>query len=103
MAASQYSETFPDTNLQNQDDFFPDFEGKDDDSYLLILQSPTKAPIISKKFHRERFLTVHLSTGHLKCATTLNFVFVHVQFIPNHGGENMRYQFMMIMDAGELP
>ncbi len=36
---------------------------------------------------QERFLSVQLSTGRLKCATTLNFVFVHVQFHPNHGGE----------------
>jgi hypothetical protein len=44
MAAIQYSETF----LQNQDDFSPDFEGKNDDEYSL-LQNPTKTPIISKK------------------------------------------------------
>jgi hypothetical protein len=29
MAIIQYSETLPDTNLQNQDDFSPDFEGED--------------------------------------------------------------------------
>jgi hypothetical protein len=51
MAAIQYSETLPDTNLQNQDEFSPVFEGKDDDSYSL-LQNPTKAPIISKDFLR---------------------------------------------------
>ncbi len=50
-AAIQYSETLSDTNLQNQDDFPPDFEGKDDDSYSL-LQNPKKAPIISKDFLR---------------------------------------------------
>jgi hypothetical protein len=43
MAAIQYSETL----LQNQDDFSPELEGKDDDEYLL-LQKPTKTPIISK-------------------------------------------------------
>jgi hypothetical protein len=37
--------------LQNQDDFPPDFEGEDDASYLL-LQNPTKAPIILKDFFR---------------------------------------------------
>ncbi len=36
MAAIQYSDTLPDTNLQNQDVFSPDFEGKDDDSYSLL-------------------------------------------------------------------
>jgi hypothetical protein len=45
LAAIQYSETLSDTNLKNQDDFPPDFEGKDDESYSL-LQNPTKAPII---------------------------------------------------------
>jgi hypothetical protein len=51
LAAIQYSETLPDTNPQNEDDYPPDFEGDDDDSYLL-LQNPTKAPIISKDFLR---------------------------------------------------
>jgi hypothetical protein len=51
MAAIQYSETLPDTNLQSQDDDSPDFEGKDDDSYSL-LQNATKAPIILKDFIR---------------------------------------------------
>ncbi len=63
------------------------------------LQSPPS----SQKKILECFLTVQLSTGHLKCATTLNFVFVHVQFIPDHGGKKIRYQFMIIMDARELP
>jgi hypothetical protein len=52
MAAIQYSETLSDTNLQNQDGFSPDFEPKDDDSYLAF-QNPTKAPIISKDFLRK--------------------------------------------------
>ncbi len=43
MAAIQYSETL----LQNQGNFSPDFEGKDNDEYLL-LQNPTMTPIISK-------------------------------------------------------
>jgi hypothetical protein len=50
-AAIHYSETLSDTNLQNQDGFSPDFEGKDDDSYSLF-QNSTKAPIISKDFLR---------------------------------------------------
>jgi hypothetical protein len=46
MAAIQYSERIHDT-----DEFSPDFEGKDDDSYLLIWNH-TKTPIISKDFLR---------------------------------------------------
>jgi hypothetical protein len=41
----------------------------------------------SRKIFLERFLTDQLFTGHLKCATTLNIVFVHVQVIPDHGGK----------------
>ncbi len=44
-------------------------------------------PPLSQKIFLECFLTVQLSTGRLKCGTTLNFVFVHVQFHPNHGGK----------------
>jgi hypothetical protein len=43
MAAIQYSEKIHET-----DEFSPDFEGKDDDSFSLH-QTPTKTPIISKK------------------------------------------------------
>jgi hypothetical protein len=50
-AAIQYSEILSDTNLQNQDDFSPDFEGKDDDSFPLF-QNPMKSPIILKDFFR---------------------------------------------------
>jgi hypothetical protein len=45
-AAIQYSEKIHDT-----DEFSPDFEGKNDDSYSL-LQNPTKTPIILKDFPR---------------------------------------------------
>jgi hypothetical protein len=51
MAEIQYSETIPDTNPSKKDDFPPDFEGNNDDSYLL-LQNHTKAPIILKDFFR---------------------------------------------------
>ncbi len=44
-------------------------------------------PPSSWKIFSERILTVQLSTGCLKYATTKNFCFVHVQFIPNHGGK----------------
>jgi hypothetical protein len=43
MAAIQYSEKIHET-----DEFSPDFEGEDDDSFSLH-QNPTKTPIISKK------------------------------------------------------
>ncbi len=56
-------------------------------------------PLSSQKISLERFLTVQSSTGRLKCATTPNFVFVHVQVIPDHGGEKVRSSFMMIMNA----
>ncbi len=97
-AAIQYSETL----LQNQDDFSPDFEPSDEEDKYSRLQNPTKTPIVSKDF-LERFLTVQLSTGRLKWATTLNFVFVHVQVIPDHGGKKYISLFMMIMDARQLP
>jgi hypothetical protein len=76
MAAFQYSEKIHDT-----DEFSPDFEGKADDSHSFRnLQRPPS----SQKIFLERFHTVQLSTGRLKCSTNLNFVFVHVQSIPVH-------------------
>jgi hypothetical protein len=69
MAAIQYSEKVHDT-----DEFSPDFEGKDDDSFSL-LQNPTKTPIISKDFLRA-LPHCPIITGHLKCSTNLNFVLV---------------------------
>jgi hypothetical protein len=45
-------------------------------------------PPSSLKISLECFLSVQLSTGCLKCATTLNIVFVHVQVILDHGGKN---------------
>jgi hypothetical protein len=44
MASIQYSEKIHDT-----DEFSPDFEGEDDDSFSLH-QNPTKTPIILKDF-----------------------------------------------------
>jgi hypothetical protein len=46
MAAIQYSE-----KIHDIDDFSPNLEGKDDDSFSL-LQNPTKTPIILKDFLR---------------------------------------------------
>jgi hypothetical protein len=95
--AIQYSETLSDTNLQNQDDFSPDFEGKDDNSFPSFRTQ--QRPPSSQKISLERFLSVQLSNGRLKCATTLNFVFVHIQVIPYHGRKKLRSLFMMIMNA----
>ncbi len=89
MAAIQYSEFLPDTNLQNKEDFSPYFEGKDDDSYLL-LWNHTKAPIISKYFLRAFLRALpYCPIIHWESQTCNNpkFVFVHVQFIPNYGGK----------------
>jgi hypothetical protein len=44
MAAIQYSE-----KIHSTDEFTPDFEGKDDNSFSL-LQNPTKTPIILEDF-----------------------------------------------------
>ena len=60
-------------------------------------------PPSSQKIFLERFLTVQLSTGRLKCAMILGFVFVHVQSIPVHGGITRTSLFIMIMDARQLP
>jgi hypothetical protein len=56
-------------------------------------------PPSSRKIFLERFLTVQLSIGRLKCAMILGFVFVHVQSIPVHGGITITSLFIMIMDA----
>jgi hypothetical protein len=62
---------------------------------IRTLQRP---PSSQKKF-LECFLTVQLSTGHLKCAMILGYVFVHVKSIPVHGGITITSLFIMIMDA----
>jgi hypothetical protein len=92
MAAIQYFEKKHET-----DEFPPDFEGKDDDAFPFIrtLQRPPS----SRKIFLERFLTVQLSTGYLKCGMILGIVFVHVESIPVHGGITITSLFIMIMDA----
>ncbi len=84
-------------NKHKTDEFSPDFEGKDDDSFSSIrtLQRPPS----SQKNFLERFLTVQLFTWRLKCAMILSFVFVHVQSIPVYGGITITSLFIMIMDA----
>jgi hypothetical protein len=81
-AAIQYSEKIHDT-----DDFPLTLKAK-----MMIVfpvfRTLQRTPSSQKKF-LEHFLTVQLSTGHLKFATTLNFVFVHVQFHPNHRGKKI--------------
>jgi hypothetical protein len=97
-AAIQYSETL----LQNQDDFTPDFEPSDEEMTIHAFRTLQRPPS-SQKIFLERFLTVQLSTGCLKCAMILGFVFVHVQSIPVHGGMTRTSIFIMIMDARQLP
>ncbi len=60
-------------------------------------------PQLFQNIFLERFLTVQLSTGCLKCAMILGPVFVHVQSIPVHGGITRTSLFIMIMDARQLP
>jgi hypothetical protein len=89
IAAIQYSETLPDTNLQNIDDFSPDFERDDDDSYLL-LWNHTMAPIISKDLFKALPHCPIIYMASQMCNNPKPY-FVYVQFIQNHGGKNMRY------------
>jgi hypothetical protein len=56
-------------------------------------------PPSPQKIFVECFLTVHLSTGCLKCAMILGYVFVHVQSIPVHGGKTITSLFTLIMNA----
>ncbi len=62
------------------------------------IRTPQRPPSSQKK-KLEHFLTVQLSTGYLKCAMILGFVFVHVQSIPVHGRIIITSLFIMIMDA----
>ncbi len=93
-AAIQYSETL----LQNQHDKVPDYETSDVEDEYSHLQNPTKTPS-PRKIFLKHFLNVQLSTGHLKCAMILRYVFVHVQSIPVHGEKKMTSVFIMIMNA----
>ncbi len=92
MAAIQYSEKIHET-----DEFSPDFEGE------VMIAFPSirtlQRPLSSQKIFLERFLTVQLSYGCLKCATILGFDFVHVQSILVHGEITITSLFIMIMDA----
>ncbi len=56
-------------------------------------------PPSSRKIFLERFLTVLLSTGRLKCAMILRYVFFHVQSIPVHGEKTVTSLFILIMNA----
>ncbi len=56
---------------------------------IRTIQRPPSSQQILLELFIERFLAVQLSTVHHKCATTINFVFIHVQFIPNHGGKKI--------------
>jgi hypothetical protein len=61
--------------------------------------STLQRPPSSQMIFLEHFLTVQSTTGHLKCAKTLNFVLAHVQIIPDHGGKKIQSLYMMIMNA----
>ncbi len=94
-------ETLSDTNLQTKMIFPWTLKPK---MMIVIRYSRTPPrPPSSRKISLECFLSVQSLTGRLKCATTLNFVFVHVQVIPDHGGKTIISLFMMIMDERELP
>ncbi len=96
-AAIQYSETLSDANLQNQDDFSPDFEGKDNDSFSL-LQNPTKTPIILKDFLRELPLCPIIHWASQTCNNPkLCFCPCSSHFRPWR--QKIRSLFMMIMNA----
>jgi hypothetical protein len=96
MAAIQYSETLHDT-----DEFSPDFEGKNDDIFSL-LQNPTKAPIILKDFHRALPHCPIIHWVSQMCNDSkLCFCPCSIHSEPWRG--KVMYQFMMIMDAGQLP
>jgi hypothetical protein len=56
-------------------------------------------PPSSQKIFLERFPTVQLSTGHLKCGLILGYVYVHVESIPVHGGKTITSLFILIMNA----
>ncbi len=81
-AAIQYSENLH----QRQDDEVPHNEDEDEKHDYSRLQNPTKTPIISKDFLRALPLCPIIYWAS-QSATTLNFVFVHVQVIPDHGGK----------------
>jgi hypothetical protein len=56
-------------------------------------------PPSSQMIFLEQFLTVQLSTGRLKCASILGYVFVHVQSFPVHGGKTITSLFILIMNT----
>jgi hypothetical protein len=61
-------------------------------------RTPQRPPS-SQKIFLERFVTVQLSTGHLKCAMILGYVFGHVQSIPVHRRKTIISLSIMIMNA----
>jgi hypothetical protein len=92
MAAIQYSDTLHDT-----DEFPPDFEVEDDDSFSL-LQNPTKTPIISKIFLRALPHCPIIHWASQMCnSPKLCFCPCSIHSRPLR--EKIRYLFMMIMNA----
>jgi hypothetical protein len=100
-AAIQYSETLSDTNLQNQDDFSPDFEGEDDDSFSLLQNSLT-TPIISKDFLRGLPLCPIIHWVSQMCNNP-KFCFCPCSSHSRLWRGKIRSLITMIMNARELP
>ncbi len=93
-AAIQYSETL----LQSQDDFFPNFEGKDEEGDYSCLQNPTQTPIISKDFLRALPLCpiIHCMS---QMYNNPKLCFCPCSSHSRPWREKIRYLFMMIMNA----
>ncbi len=102
MAAIQYSDTLLDTNIQNQDDKVLDYEPSDDDDEYSCPQNPTKAPIILKDFLRA---IPHCPIIHWmsQMCNDLKLCFCPCANYSQPWRKIIMYQFMMIMDAGQLP
>ncbi len=94
MAAIQYLRLFFKTNMMKSLTMNPQMMMISIHAFRTLQRPPS-----SRKFFLERFLTVQLSNGRLKCAMILDYVFVHVQSIPVHGEKTIKSLFIMIMNA----
>ncbi len=98
MTTIQYFET----PLQNKVDEVHDYEPSDDDDEYSCLQNPTKAPIISKDYLRAlpHCPVIHWAS---QMCNDPKLCFCPLSIASKPWREKMMYQFMMIMDAGQLP